>query len=60
MKNLKKLSALALLFTAIAFGACTEDANMGEIIDNTEINSPSPASGNGNSSTESEEDKPGG
>ena len=46
MKNLKKLSALALLFTAIAFGACSEDANMDEIIDNTEINSPSPASGN--------------
>lgn len=53
MKNLKKSSALFLLVTGFAFGACSQNDPMDEIIDNIEINSPS------DPSDEMDRDKPG-
>lgn len=41
MNRLKTLSAMLMLFTAILFGACTQDETMDDLMDNTEINSPS-------------------
>lgn len=54
MKNLKSLSALFILSVAFTFGACSQDETMDEIIDNTEINSPSPMN-NGGSTNESQD-----
>lgn len=49
MNKFKNISTLLLFVVALSFGACTQDDPMDDIMDNTEINSPSPTNnGNGN------------
>lgn len=43
MNKLKNISALFLFVMALTFGACSQDETMDDILDNTEINAPSPA-----------------
>ncbi|MFH6982767.1 hypothetical protein [Marinoscillum sp. 108] len=54
MNNSRNFLALVLLAMGMTFGACSQDDTMDELIDNTEINSPSPT---GNE-TDGEEEPP--
>lgn len=56
MKNLRNISALFILSIAFTFGACAQDETMDEVIENAEINSPSPS--NEGTTTDSNEEKP--
>jgi hypothetical protein len=53
MNNSRNFLALVLLAMGMTFGACSQDDTMDELIDNTEINSPSP-SGSGDSGSETD------
>lgn len=59
MNNSRNFLALVLLAMGMTFGACSQDDTMDELIDNTEINSPSP-SGSGDTTGEDEPPTTGG
>lgn len=60
MNRSKNIFALLMLFSAMVFGACTQDDTMDDLIDNTEINSPSPTNNDPDPETDGEDDIPGG
>lgn len=51
MNNSRNFLALVLLAMGMTFGACSQDDTMDELINNTEINSPSPTGGDSGSET---------
>ncbi|RED97537.1 hypothetical protein [Marinoscillum furvescens] len=57
MNRIKSIFSLVLLATAFMFGACSQDETMDDLMNNSEINTPSPTNGD---DTEKEGDQPGG